>query len=93
MQHIVPYTPYQNGVVEIKNHTLKEMPNCMIHFKGLSPHFWTNVINCVNYIVNRTPTKALKDITLEEEWNNIKPNVNHFCLFGSEAWAHIPDEK
>jgi transposase InsO family protein len=23
MQHIVPYTPQQNGVVERKNHTLK----------------------------------------------------------------------
>ena len=29
-QHIVPYTPKQNGVVERKNHTLKEMANCMI---------------------------------------------------------------
>jgi transposase InsO family protein len=30
MQHIVPYTPHQNGVVERKNRTLKEMDNCMI---------------------------------------------------------------
>eukprot|EP00253_Pinus_taeda_P022921 PITA_22921 len=27
MQHIVPYTPQQNGVAERKNHTLKEMAN------------------------------------------------------------------
>jgi transposase InsO family protein len=30
MQHIVPYTPQQNDVVERKNHTLKKMANCMI---------------------------------------------------------------
>jgi hypothetical protein len=36
MQHIVPYTPQQNGVVERKNRTLKEMANCMIQSKGLS---------------------------------------------------------
>jgi hypothetical protein len=36
MQHIVPYTPQQNGVAERKNHTLKEMANCMIQSKGLS---------------------------------------------------------
>jgi transposase InsO family protein len=30
MQHTVPYTPQQNGVVERKNCTLKEMANCMI---------------------------------------------------------------
>ena len=28
--HIVPYTPQENGVAERKNHTLKEMVNCMI---------------------------------------------------------------
>ena len=32
-QHIVPYTPQQNGVSEQKNHTLKEMANCMIQVK------------------------------------------------------------
>jgi hypothetical protein len=36
MQHTVPYTPQQNGVAERKNHTLKEMANCMIQSKGLS---------------------------------------------------------
>ena len=35
-QHIVPYTPHQNVVVERKNHTLKEMANCMVQAKGLS---------------------------------------------------------
>jgi hypothetical protein len=39
------------------------------------------------------PQKDLKNITLEEAWNKIKPDVRHFHVFGSEAWAHIPDEK
>jgi transposase InsO family protein len=30
MQHNIPYTPQQNGVVERENHTLKEMTNCTI---------------------------------------------------------------
>jgi hypothetical protein len=93
MQHIVPYTPQQNGVVERKNHTLKEMANCMIQSKGLSLKYWVEAINCENYIVNHTPTKALKNITPEEAWNKIKPDVSHFHVFGSVAWAHIPDEK
>jgi hypothetical protein len=50
-------------------------------------------INCANYIVNHTPTKALKNITLEETWTRIKLDVNHFHVFSSIAWAHIPDEK
>jgi hypothetical protein len=93
MQHTIPYTPQQNGVAERKNHTLKEMANCMIQSKGLSLKYWAEAINCENYIVNRTPTKALKNITPEESWTKIKPDVSHFRVFGSIAWTHIPDEK
>jgi hypothetical protein len=93
MQHTVPYTPQQNGVAERKNHTLKEMVNCMIQSKRLSLKYWAEAINYANYIVNRTPTKALTNITPEEAWTKIKPNVSHIHVFGSIAWAHIPDEK
>jgi hypothetical protein len=44
-------------------------------------------------MVNHIPTKDIKNITLEEEWTKIKLDVSHFCVFGSVAWAHIPDEK
>jgi hypothetical protein len=93
MKHTVPYTPQQNGVAERKNYTLKEMDNCMIQSKGLSLKYWAEAINCANYIVNCTPTKALKNITSEESWTKIKPDVSHFRVFGSITWAHIPDEK
>ena len=92
-QHTVSYTPQQNGVAERKNRTLKEMANCMIQSKGLSPRFWVESIQCENCIINHTPTKALKNITPEEPWSSIKPDVSHFHVFGSEAWAHIPDDK
>eukprot|EP00253_Pinus_taeda_P014314 PITA_14314 len=69
------------------------MANCMLQYKGLSLSFWAEAINCANYIINHTPTKVLKNITPEEAWSSIKPDVSHFRIFGSEAWAHIPDEK
>jgi hypothetical protein len=93
MQHTVPYTPQKNGIVERKNHTLNEMANCMIQSKGLSLNYWVEAINFANYIVNRNPIKALKNITPEEAWTKIKPDVNHFYVFGSITWAQIPDEK
>jgi hypothetical protein len=63
MQHIVPYTSQQNGVVERKTCALKEMTNCMIQSIGLILHYWAKALNYANYIVNSTPTKALKNIT------------------------------
>jgi transposase InsO family protein len=74
MQHIIPSTPQQNGyvyttkngVVEIRNRTLKEMANYLIQSKGLILKYWAKVIKYENYIVNHTPTKALKNITPEE---------------------------
>jgi hypothetical protein len=69
------------------------MANCMIQSKGLSPNYSTKAINCENYIVNHTPTKALKNITSKEAWNKFKPNVSHFHVFDSVAWAHILGEK
>jgi hypothetical protein len=65
----------------------------MIQSKGLNLNYWEEAIKCANYIVNFTPTKALKNITLEEAWNKTNLDVNHLCVFGSVAWAHIPNEK
>jgi len=88
LQHTVSYTPQRNGVAERKNHTLKEMANCI-----LSINFWVEAITCANYMVNHTPTKVLKNNTPKEALSSVKLDVSHFCVFGSEAWAHIPDEK
>jgi hypothetical protein len=69
------------------------MANFMIQYKRLSLNYRAEAINCANYIVNHTPTKDLKNITLEEDFNKIKPYVSHLCVFGNIAWVHIPEEK
>lgn len=44
----------------------------MIQSKRLSPHFLAEAINYTDCIVNHTPSKLLKDTTLEEAWSKIK---------------------
>lgn len=36
---------------------------------------------------------AVKDVTSQEAWNEIKPHVNHFIFSGCFAHAHIPYAK
>ena len=93
MQHSVPYTPQQNGVAERKNRALKEMETCKMEENGLSPKLWDEAINCVAYVQNRSPHKALDGKTPYEAWSGHKPNVSHFRVFGSKAWARLHLEK
>jgi hypothetical protein len=93
LQHTVPYTPQQNGVVERKSRSLKEMESCMLHAKSLPQRLWAEALNCATYIQNKYPHRSVKDKTPYEAWSSLKPEVAHFCIFGSRAWARIPSEK
>jgi hypothetical protein len=93
LQHTVPYTPQQNRVVERKNRSLKEMASCMLHAKSLPQRLWAEALNCETYIQNISPHRSVKDKTPYEAWSGLKPEVTHFHIFGSRAWAQIPSEK
>jgi hypothetical protein len=93
LQHTVPYTPQQNGVVEWKNRSLKEMEYCMLHEKSLPQKLWAEALNFTTYIQKIYPHRYVKDKTPYEAWNNLKLEVTHFRIFGSHAWAWIPSEK
>ena len=61
MQHLVPYTPQQNGAVERKNRALKEMATCMIEARDISPNVWHEAINYAAYIQNGAFTNHSKE--------------------------------
>lgn len=71
------YNPEQNGIFERKNITIIEMARIMMNEKGLPKGFWTETIYTTVYILNRCPTKALKDKIPVEAWSRIKPFVSH----------------
>ena len=76
-----------------KHQTIFEIGRCMLHAKNLHCKFWAEAMFCETYILDRNPTKALKDITPEEAWSGRKPDLHHFQIFGSIAYVHTPKQK
>ena len=44
-------------------------------------------------MLNWAPTSTVKDKTPEEAWSSKKSTIEHFWVFGCDAYAHVSDEK
>ncbi|KAG9458129.1 hypothetical protein H6P81_002637 [Aristolochia fimbriata] len=69
-----------------------EMVHCMLKGKHVPHCFWAEAVACAVYVLNRCPTKGLKNMTPYEAWNGHPPNVKHFRIFGSITYAQVPKE-
>ena len=90
-QLTAPHTPQQNGVAERRNRTIMNIVRSMLSEKGLQKEFWPEAVNWAVHVMNRSPTLSVKNVTPEEAWTGIKPCVDHFRVFGSVAFVHVPD--
>ncbi|GJR44232.1 retrovirus-related pol polyprotein from transposon TNT 1-94 [Tanacetum coccineum] len=63
-----------------------------IKSQNMPKEFWAEAVQCAIYIQNRYPQVKLMDMTLQESWSGVKPTVSHFNVFGSVAYAHVPDQ-
>ncbi|KAL0430699.1 UNVERIFIED_CONTAM: hypothetical protein Sradi_0695900 [Sesamum radiatum] len=64
-----------NGVAERKNRTICEMGRTMINERGLPNTFWAIAGEKVVYILNRCPTKSVRNKTPYEAWTGPKPSL------------------
>ena len=87
------YTPQQNGVAEHKNRTIMNMVRSMLSEKQVPKNFWPEAVNWTAHVLNRSPTLAVKDMTPEEAWSGVKPNVDYFRVFGCIGHVHVSDSK
>uniref|UniRef100_A0A2N9FH80 Integrase catalytic domain-containing protein n=1 Tax=Fagus sylvatica TaxID=28930 RepID=A0A2N9FH80_FAGSY len=85
------YTPQQNGVAERKNRTIMNMVRSMLSEKQIPKNFWPEAVNWTAHVLNRSPTLAVKDMTPEEAWSGVKPNVDYFRVFGCIGHVHVLD--
>ena len=93
VQHSIPYIPQQNGVVERKNRSLKEMTTCMLESKKLTENLWAEAMHDTAYIYNRVPNSLMKGNTPFKAYFGHKPDVLNLRVFGSTAWAQISLDK
>lgn len=71
------YTPQQNGATERRNHIIMNLIRSTLSKSIMSKEFWAEEVKWITYVLNRSPTTALQDQTLEEAWSGIKPDVKH----------------
>jgi hypothetical protein len=45
------------------------------------------------YVQNKSLHQTLKNITPEEAFTRVKPEIEHFRIFGCPMYFHVPKEK
>lgn len=73
----IPGTPQQNGVAKRFNRTVLERIRCMLISSGLSKCFWGEAATTACYLINRSPTTPLNNLTPEELWSGKPPYLGH----------------
>ena len=56
-----PYTPQHNGLAERRNITILDMARSMLKQNKLPHSFWGEAVSTTTYLLNRCPTKRLKE--------------------------------
>ena len=92
-EFIVPYTPQQNGVAETKNGAIIGAAKAMLHDQGLPLFLWAEACNTAIYLQNKSPHKALGNITPEEAFLGKKMQLTHLRIFGCVTYSQVPKEK
>eukprot|EP00253_Pinus_taeda_P030095 PITA_30095 len=65
----------------------------MLKGKNLSNEYWVEVVACVIYVINISPTKSVMNRVPEHSWSDMSCSVSHLIVFGCVAYAHVPKER
>ena len=63
------------------------MAQSMLKGKELSNSLWAEVVHTTIYILNRSPTKSVRNRTPYEAWSGRKPEVSHLKVFSCPAYS------
>lgn len=68
-------------MVEVKNRTMVNLVCLMLSEKKIPKTLWLEAANWTLYVLNRSTTVAVKNVTPEESWSSVKPLEDHFQVF------------
>jgi len=68
------------------------MARSMLKEKQFSNYLWRETISFSIYVLNRSPTKSVKNKVPQEAWTCMSCSVAHFRVFGCVEYAHDPKE-
>ncbi|KAC9145043.1 hypothetical protein E3N88_46293 [Mikania micrantha] len=89
-QLTIPYTPQQNGIVERRNRTILNCTRSILKGMKMPQCFWAEAVRHSLYVLNRLPTKILKDHTPYELLKGRRPNLEHLRVFGCVGHVKRP---
>ena len=69
-----------------------DMAHRMMAAKHLPKEYWDEVVATTIYIMNRCPTKSMKNKVPHEAWTGMNHNVLHLIFFVHVAYAHVLDQ-
>ena len=72
--------------MERKNITLQECARTLLNGCSLPKHFWAEAVATACYVLNRISIRPLTKNTSYELFNNKKPNISYFKVFGSKCF-------
>jgi hypothetical protein len=64
----------------------------MLSGAELGHKLWVEAVSTACYLVNRSPSLALMDKTPHKARTSKKPSLEHFGVFGCDAYVHVPRE-